>query len=382
MEITDALKMYLSRFQLIIDLQKNLLDLDEDNYDEMITIIEKMPLFDDYHTFCHFLESIDSAIYARPKKFKIYLKLIIRYEQKIKKEFDPFALHRIIGSHIVNYHLYKHGFYTDEIFREISQKHDSEIQILLEMIESSSDPEKTSKLLLEGRNPEDYLVAIQNDDVDSLISIISQRNLNVNDTIEYFEYEISYFFKKQATLIEYSAFYGSVNCFKYLLNQCDLNYSPLLAEFAIAGGNHEIIHLVENHSKFNTNILEISIQFHHYLITDYLLNTHNINNDLISSLAVSIRFYNLDYFVHNITKATDINKQIIRFWQHENLLSVAVDSGQLDIVEFLLSIKNIDVFQPGFPVFFSFQKTPLEIAKEANENEIVKLLEEKIRSQE
>ena len=72
------------------------------------------------------------------------------------------------------------------------------------------------------------------------------------------------------TLIEYAAFYGSIQIFQYLrLNGVDLE--PNLDIYAIHSNNPEFIHILEaNRVKFDEYCLYESIKCHHNEIANYI----------------------------------------------------------------------------------------------------------------
>ena len=99
-------------------------------------------------------------------------------------------------------------------------------------------------------NQEKVALLIRSDDVISFQKVHSSTNLNLDTKINS-NYENCEFSERNPSLIEYSALFGAVNVFKYLL----LNGATLtenLSQFAVTGGNYEIIHILEeNGSKFD-----------------------------------------------------------------------------------------------------------------------------------
>ena len=115
---------------------------------------------------------------------------------------------------------------------------------------SKNDWAHHKRLFVEGINPSKIVNLIQRDDVEELQEIPSQNNFNFNQTIETSLYErFSFVSEINVSLIDYSAFFGSIKCFKFLLlNGSDLKNS---GKFAVASGNIEIINLCEqNNSSF------------------------------------------------------------------------------------------------------------------------------------
>ena len=103
------------------------------------------------------------------------------------------------------------------------------------------------------------------DNIDLLPDLISKYNYDINQKIPYSLFEMHNVLINSLPL-EYSAFLGAINCFKFLLMKIEnINYSRLL-EFAFAGGNIDIIHIIENEShdqsiKSNQKLLYLAILY-------------------------------------------------------------------------------------------------------------------------
>lgn len=124
--------------------------------------------------------------------------------------------------------------------------------------------------------PEKTIVdIIAEDDVEALQEIVAAPGTDLNH----------YYHVKEGnllTLIQISAFFGSIKCFKYmLLNGADLykecifqknKKSSTITPFAIMGGNIEIIRILEQHN-FHTTAehLKYAIRHHHSEIFQWLL---------------------------------------------------------------------------------------------------------------
>ena len=100
-----------------------------------------------------------------------------------------------------------------------------------------------------GENDENICQLIRNDSIDEFISYVNRLNLPLSQTTikkSIFETN-SFLFDKQTTLVEYAAFFGSIQIFKFLqLNEVELTSSLWL--YAIHSNNAELIHILEeNH---------------------------------------------------------------------------------------------------------------------------------------
>ena len=71
------------------------------------------------------------------------------------------------------------------------------------------------------------------------------------------------------SLIDFCCFFGSLKCFKYLLlNQCKITKATL--KYSIAGGNQEIIAILQQNGHSFEECLETSVKYHRYELTNWL----------------------------------------------------------------------------------------------------------------
>lgn len=372
MRIEEALLTFKEQFKIISKIQKILLNMNEENYESLTSSLNDFPIFEDKHTFCHFLESIDSAIYARPKKFRIYVNLILLFKEKIKLYLNQDELFHIFGSHIVNFHLFINSFYTTDFILSIC-KNDEVVSMIFkpffEFIKSDNETEsyKFKENCLKGENPNKIAHTLRNDDVVTLQYLLSHSNLDINMKISRSIFEISYILYEEPTLIEYAAFFQSFECFKYLFMQENIKITPQLSKFAVAGGNYSIIHLLENRKiKFTADDLNTAVQFHQNEVAEYLRESFEIDDKNNESLFTSITYYNIRYFTKHINEVLNIN---IKNKFNSTLLHTAAFYGQYDLTLFLLNIDGIDLDAKA-----DFNRTPIQVAEEMGENEIVYLI--------
>lgn len=117
---------------------------------------------------------------------------------------------------------------------------------------------------------------IKYDDVDSVQKITSQigfdKNMYINiDSLKPFVHKDKYVHIPELRFINISAFFGSVQCFKYfILNGFELNKFSFIC--AIYGGEPEIIHSIE-HKGFSVKKEDLiySIPNHHHDIFDWIV---------------------------------------------------------------------------------------------------------------
>ena len=276
-----------------------------------------------------------------------------------------------------------------EIERFTNEKNGSFIEI----------PENIEELRQTEYSDNPLLQLVHDDSIDEFIKYISETNLDLEKEFYPSMFETNLYLSKNhstfassLTLIEYAAFFGSIKIFKYLVSQ-KVKIDSKLWIFAIHGRNAEIIHIIEDKNiEFNEQIrrecLKCSIRCHHNELTNYLLN--NYINDSNFVLKQSLKYYNFyfidyelidsdifyelckrDYFylatsVINADKNIDINLRTTEEKSKKSnktektVLFVAVEKGNLEIVQFLLENKNIDVNKKIF-IINSYEKKKIEI---------------------
>lgn len=149
-----------------------------------------------------------------------------------------------------NYHPYR-SFITR--FIEFENKND-------ESDEESADNDQTDKWSKLKKCVYDecdslfpYLMAIKNDDVDNLQTIITTTpEFDINQRVPKTVFEPNPNANSDYCLIEYCALFGSIKCFKFLLLQ-QARLPFMVHKSAIIGGNVEIIHIIEQQQQNKPN---------------------------------------------------------------------------------------------------------------------------------
>lgn len=165
------------------------------------------------------------------------------------------------------------------------------------------------KILREGSESTVFQI-MENDDSDFL-QIKENSNVNRVYSINIYNPMLNVA-TGNASLLEISAYFGSIRCLKYLLlNDAKLRDGEALTSvafgrfhlsderwnsmnFAVAGGNAEIIHLLEYKNASFNNCLVVALRFHQYSIFEWLFGLKkDNNNDLIVLLQTCINSNNV-----------------------------------------------------------------------------------------
>ncbi|KAK8883733.1 hypothetical protein M9Y10_042831 [Tritrichomonas musculus] len=184
-----------------------------------------------------------------------------------------------------------------------------------------------------GENENHLCQLIRNDSINDFISHVNRSNISFASTIKPSIFETnSFLIKNNPTLIEYSAFFGSVQIFKYLyLNKVEIK--PSIWQFAIHSRSSEMIHVLEECQikPLNDNYqkcLNESIKCHHNEIANYIFDNF-IQNASNSTFSESIRYFNFLLFPDDLTDPHSFY----------NLCR----SNYIFIVDFILKTMEIDV---------------------------------------
>ena len=207
------------------------------------------------------------------------------------------------------------------------------------------DNEQYEAMRCKGENESFICQLIRDDSIDEFVIFVNQRNFPLNSIIEKSVFETNPFLLKveKTTLIEYAAFFGSIQIFQYLrMNGAEL--SPSLWLYAIHSNNAELIHILENcnvkppNGTFNKCLSE-SIKCHHNNIANYIINTYIFEDKPHDELDDFLDAFSLDN-----SKNTDFDKDvvinIIRYYNYEFF---PVDSNQYFIFHYLCKYNYINL---------------------------------------
>ncbi|KAK8870239.1 hypothetical protein M9Y10_008116 [Tritrichomonas musculus] len=206
------------------------------------------------------------------------------------------------------------------------------------------------QLCLIGENDLHICELIRQDSLNEFISYINETSCGLNSKIPFSPFEKNNFLMNyKARLIEYAAFFGSIQIFKYLqMNKVGLR--PALLDFAVHGRNSEMIHIIEENVKF-TNVrteevrvfnarniinfnpiayqarsidspfsaLREAIRCHHNDIADYIEQNNSEMDERIQkeNLSTSVKSYNYEFIPDDFNSLFPLPKNFL-FHDHDN----------------------------------------------------------------
>ncbi|KAK8889890.1 hypothetical protein M9Y10_034644 [Tritrichomonas musculus] len=374
-ELKKAQEIFLDYFEKDVQEEKifdNIINFFEQNqitenkfkFKEILNLISRIS--DDHNRSNHFISKIERILKQYSKEIKKYctnceLFHIFKRNKRILNFL--FEEQIIIPDQIIykllitekyrnkNYHLY---FYPE--FESFYKENDKIMkpELLNDDIEFFNYKRKI------GENDNYICQLIQNDSIEDFVSYINRSNISINSTINPSIFETNLFLLRndKPSLIEYAAFFGSIQIFKYLfINEARTN--PNLWLYAIHNNNAELIHFLEEkkilpNNNFEQNYIE-SIKCHHINMMNYIKDNYCENEvNMFDKLIHNLHFYNFieqcenddikyDNVVYYLCKYNHCF--LIESKYHDiSLLHVAIQKGNSSIVEILSSNNdNIDI---------------------------------------
>lgn len=185
----------------------------------------------------------------------------------------------------------------------------------------------------QGENESYIARVVRNDSINDFITYSGQMNIDGQKfTIERSLFETNLYLEKTyfPTIINYAAFYGSIQIIKYLLTK-GLNLSSNTWFYAVHGRNYEIIHLLEEkniHQQNHFKCFEMAVKCHHNEIGEYLLNDlPNDKNKIIESFLICLKernhhmalemIYKFSNFLNDKMESKDLSKLLFSFIQNK-----------------------------------------------------------------
>ncbi|KAK8839459.1 hypothetical protein M9Y10_031814 [Tritrichomonas musculus] len=233
---------------------------------------------------------------------------------------------------------YCHFFYP-EIKKFIGDEKTKEIEEELLSIDSNIFNNFDQKRH-EGENDSYICYLIRQDMVKDFIVYVNRGNISLTNVIEPSIFETnSFLINNEPTLIEYAAFFGSIQIFQYLCRN-NVHLSPSLWIWAIHGKNAELIHLLEfykiEHQEHDyEKFLIESIKCHHNNFANYILNhfypfnsnkEFSYNERLFSSV---FQYHNYAYLPYRFSN--DYEFYYLCFYKFFTLVDLYMKTKEKDI---------------------------------------------------
>lgn len=317
----------------------------ENNFQVLINSLKEKKICDDKHklsAYLHLLSRISNSHHRKNDFFSKIEKIITTMKDKIANNFTNLEIFNIFKSNkrvllflhdekIINideniskrFISYKYltmhypHYFLPEIKPYIKKEWFGKFEaayIRYDYVKSLFDsidkdlPEKFYENRKKGENEGEICEFIRNDSIKEFIVYINKNNISLNSKIQSSIYETNSFLLKKKTikLIEYAAFFGSIQIFYYLrMNNIKLTKSLWL--YCIHGENGEMIHLLEenhinppkndDHCDICDEVYIEAIKSHHNEIANYIMNCYLTNEDEKSKgfIIQYLKYFNFVY---------------------------------------------------------------------------------------
>ena len=155
--------------------------------------------------------------------------------------------------------------------------------------------------------------------------------------------------ESKPTPLMLSIFYGSMNCFNYLMTKCDPKKTSIdgytTTQFAAAAGQLEILKILEGKGVDIKGCLQVAILYHQNEIVDYLLNENKAtlldsHPKLQTPFACTMQSDNLQTLKIFLEKGFDANTKDKSM---QTPLFIAAGHGSIATLSVLLMFPNINI---------------------------------------
>lgn len=415
------------------ELQKNLLayltvsEDAEENYQNFIKVINDQKIYEKKYEFIEFLHlfsnicnnhnqsptfwtkvekifgeiknsletfSINNTIFnifSKNKKILLYL-----INQKIIK--IDVHLFELLKSEIFEKAKYQQYFYPEikPFYDEIQEKKNNDImngdsrilmyqRIINEQKEIeevdygeiyNQDKEVFYQKRLIGENDDILCKLIRDDNIDDFISHVCKNDFDLKSEVADSIYETNPFLvDKSPTLIEYTAFFGSIQIFKYLLNKIG-EVSPSIWLYAVHGDHPEIIQILDEKKIEINSILDVyieAIKCHHNELANYIENEILSKDDdekkvkkldKEKSRSYILKYFNYQFFDFDLKDTKSLID--LTMFDYPSLFEILAKNTKIDACSFISSKhKSVEIIKNDYYFTFTEEKnTLLHIAAE------------------
>ncbi|KAK8871885.1 hypothetical protein M9Y10_007630 [Tritrichomonas musculus] len=331
---------------------------DENNFQNLIDNFKIQDLFQNQNElkeFLQFITKIAKNHHRQPNFFDQIEKVLLYLENDLKKNFTNSEIFTIFkNSNPILLFLIKQKIITVDtsivklirnkeclqfLYPEIKAFIDDEIERRIE--ESNEIDEMTKDANFDkkrriGENETYICQLIRTDSIEEFVAFINKTNTSKNGKIKRSLFETNSFLikKKETSLIEYAAFFGSIQIFQFLrINEVPLCESLWL--YAIHSNNAEMIHILERdkvkppNGSYERCFVE-AIKCHHNEIARYIKENYiekSMKDEKYKSC--TFRYHNFEFIPINFTE--DDAFFYLTFYNYQKLVDIYLNSRKNDI---------------------------------------------------
>ena len=356
---------YIEKKQTIQDNILSFINIDEDmeeNYEDLLNSFDDQEICQNHHELratLTLLVKISNNHFRSPTFFSKIERILLHLKDEIIQNFNNSEIFRIFHSNkrILLFLIEKDiltiddsiidimerdendsYFYFDYFFPEIKNFLNDEFkeEIKGRVTELKNDDfEQFNEKRKLGENDEYICQLMRDDNIDEFISYVNQNCINLTSFIESSIFETNpSLLKEKISLFNYSAFFGSIQIFKYLFsngNALSLKEWP----FIIHGQHPEMIQIFfDKYALYNDELDECltdSFKFHHNDISSFIQNKFSNEFDLNDEkcFSQSLKSYNYAYFPTEFTDE-DILYYLCKY-DYFALVEILLDTNKFNI---------------------------------------------------
>ena len=341
MEIEKYINKKKELYDILLKFIENGNDNNDTDYQNLIKNIDDQKILEngkELKEFLHIVLKISKNHHRYSDFFSKIERILIYCKDSIKQTFSNLEIFNFFKSHkLILFFLLKNEvlFFDQLITNIIIEKVDSDpffsfyfFPEIKDFVDEDTRHRIESKIIKMDSNIFDnfdkkrqlgqndsYLAnLIREDSINEFISYVKEQNLSISSTIKHSIFETNLFLlkNKEPTLIEYAAFFRSIQIIQYL-RKSDVELTPSLWLYSIHGRNTQLIQLlkenkIEPEDKTYKRCLEESIKCHHNDITNSILDNFlnkdeelkfNDNNFDDNVVAYCFHYYNFSYMPQN-----------------------------------------------------------------------------------
>ena len=313
---------------------------DQPNFDNLSQIIKSQTSHLEVQKLKSFLNIISKIVenhHRSPFFFEKINQIILLMKDEIKQTFSNIEIYNFFKNNkrMLLLLISEDILIFDKIISRETSKNKEYFYIennkLKQKEEAIKIPENYEEKRLKGENDSYLCELIRNDDVENFIVYINKNNISLSMTIENSIYETNSIFEyNQPKLIEYSAFFGSIQILRFLY-QNHVDSPQSLWIYAIHSNNQELFHVLEEYEdKMDIeSCLNESIRCHNTDLVEYFKNMDSIDENYMALQCIHC---------YNIISLFNIN---FKFTKDPEFLYLFYENDYLYIVDLLLKEENL-----------------------------------------
>ncbi|KAK8854424.1 hypothetical protein M9Y10_016986 [Tritrichomonas musculus] len=342
-------------------------DSTENNFQHLIDCFKSQDNFinqNELNEFLHFIAKVTKNHRRQSNFFERIEKVLIYLENHIKENFTNSAIFTIfkncksillflikqkiitVDGSIIK--LFTKNEYLQFLYPEIKLFIDDDIERRIEEANHNDEmiiDDNFDKKRLEGENDSYICQLIRQDSIEEFDAYINKTNTSKNSKIKRSIFETNSFLikKKETSLIEYAAFFGSIQIFQFLrINGVALSESLWL--YSIHSNNAELIHILERdnvkppNGSYDRCFVE-AIKCHHNEIARYIKDNYieeGIKDEKYKSC--TFRYHNFEFIPTNFTESEAFF--YLTFYNYQKLVDIYLETRKNDIEAKIIFLKN------------------------------------------